>query len=199
MKHIFCRTFFLSVSVEFTQISLKKQSNQPGSWWVFIIYQLFSVDCPSLSLVFGLTTDWDHSYCFFVFFFFPSIFFSSVSQHNTSKLVWSETMDLCTYVWTYVTRSLRDLKKFFNRGLYLRLEEENVHKSKTWWGFLGLLNLLKHIQYLAFDMLGAVSSCTRTRHPSGQMQSSCKREERLEERGNKFVISFFQSYKVQTH
>ncbi|XP_035022256.2 leucine-rich repeat-containing protein 43 [Hippoglossus stenolepis] len=48
-----------------------------------------------------------------------------VSRHSTSKLTWSEHMDFSdTHVHT--GRDLGGLKKFLNRGLYLRVEEEKV-------------------------------------------------------------------------
>ncbi|XP_061586218.1 leucine-rich repeat-containing protein 43-like [Cololabis saira] len=47
------------------------------------------------------------------------------SQYTTSKRNWSDIMDFC-YTQTFVLNSLSNLKKFFNWGLYVRLEEEKV-------------------------------------------------------------------------
>uniref|UniRef100_A0A8C2Z237 Uncharacterized protein n=1 Tax=Cyclopterus lumpus TaxID=8103 RepID=A0A8C2Z237_CYCLU len=55
--------------------------------------------------------------------------FSTVSGHSTSKLTWSECMDF-SHTQTYIVSDLGGLKRFFNRGLYLTIEEEKV--KKTW-------------------------------------------------------------------
>ncbi|XP_034396736.1 leucine-rich repeat-containing protein 43-like [Cyclopterus lumpus] len=51
--------------------------------------------------------------------------FSTVSGHSTSKLTWSECMDF-SHTQTYIVSDLGGLKRFFNRGLYLTIEEEKV-------------------------------------------------------------------------
>ncbi|XP_056273937.1 leucine-rich repeat-containing protein 43-like [Pseudoliparis swirei] len=48
-----------------------------------------------------------------------------VSGHSTSKLTWSECMDF-SHTQTYIVSDLGGLKRFFNRGLYLTIEEEKV-------------------------------------------------------------------------
>ncbi|XP_030593899.1 leucine-rich repeat-containing protein 43 isoform X2 [Archocentrus centrarchus] len=48
-----------------------------------------------------------------------------VLRHSTSKLSWSESMDFSD-TQTHTVSALADLKKFLNRGLHLRLEEEKV-------------------------------------------------------------------------
>ncbi|XP_037536008.1 leucine-rich repeat-containing protein 43-like [Nematolebias whitei] len=48
-----------------------------------------------------------------------------LSQHNTSKLSWTELVDFSD-TQTFTVSSLGDLKKFLNQGLYLRLEEEKI-------------------------------------------------------------------------
>ncbi|XP_070689491.1 leucine-rich repeat-containing protein 43-like [Pempheris klunzingeri] len=48
-----------------------------------------------------------------------------VSRHTTPKLTWSECMDF-TDSQSHVVRDLGGLKRFLNRGLYLRIEEEKV-------------------------------------------------------------------------
>nr|XP_040051436.1 leucine-rich repeat-containing protein 43-like isoform X1 [Gasterosteus aculeatus aculeatus] len=50
---------------------------------------------------------------------------SSVSAHSTSKLPWSGCMDF-SHTQTYIVTHLGDLKRFFNRGFYLTIEEEKV-------------------------------------------------------------------------
>lgn len=51
--------------------------------------------------------------------------FSTVSRHSTAKLTWSECMDFSD-TQTYVVRNLGGLKRFFNLGLSLQIEEEKV-------------------------------------------------------------------------
>ena len=53
------------------------------------------------------------------------ICFSLVSRHSTSKLSWSECMDFSDTQIHNIT-DLRGLKRFLNRGFYLRIEEEKV-------------------------------------------------------------------------
>ncbi|XP_049906143.1 leucine-rich repeat-containing protein 43-like [Epinephelus moara] len=48
-----------------------------------------------------------------------------VSRHRTSKLTWAECMDFSD-TQTYIVSDLGGLKRFFNQGLYLTLEEEKV-------------------------------------------------------------------------
>ncbi|XP_075955398.1 leucine-rich repeat-containing protein 43-like [Anarhichas minor] len=48
-----------------------------------------------------------------------------VSGHSTSKLTWSECMDF-SHTHTYIVGDLGGLKRFFNKGLYLTIEEEKV-------------------------------------------------------------------------
>ncbi|XP_040897934.1 leucine-rich repeat-containing protein 43-like [Toxotes jaculatrix] len=48
-----------------------------------------------------------------------------VSRHSTSKLAWSKCMDFSD-TQTYIVSDLGSFKKFLNRGLYLRVEEEKV-------------------------------------------------------------------------
>ncbi|XP_042343753.1 leucine-rich repeat-containing protein 43-like [Plectropomus leopardus] len=51
-----------------------------------------------------------------------------VSRHSTLKLTWSESMDFSDTL-TYTVGDLGGLKKFFNQGLYLMIQEEKV----LWW------------------------------------------------------------------
>ncbi|XP_059193563.1 leucine-rich repeat-containing protein 43-like [Centropristis striata] len=48
-----------------------------------------------------------------------------VSKRSTSKLLWSECMDLSD-IKTYIVSDLGHLKRFFKRGLHLSVEEEKV-------------------------------------------------------------------------
>ncbi|MED6240948.1 hypothetical protein ATANTOWER_016433, partial [Ataeniobius toweri] len=48
-----------------------------------------------------------------------------LSQYRTSKLTWSDYMNL-SYTLTHTVSSLGDLKRFFNQGLCLNLEEEKI-------------------------------------------------------------------------
>ncbi|XP_051278476.1 leucine-rich repeat-containing protein 43-like isoform X2 [Dicentrarchus labrax] len=48
-----------------------------------------------------------------------------VSRHCTSKLTWSESMDVSD-TQTYIVKDLSGLKRFLNQGLYLSIEEEKV-------------------------------------------------------------------------
>ncbi|XP_041792380.1 leucine-rich repeat-containing protein 43-like [Chelmon rostratus] len=48
-----------------------------------------------------------------------------VSRHSTSKLTWSECMDFSD-TQTHIVRDLGGLKRFLNKGLHLRIEEEKV-------------------------------------------------------------------------
>ncbi|XP_068460999.1 leucine-rich repeat-containing protein 43-like [Clinocottus analis] len=48
-----------------------------------------------------------------------------VSRHSTSKLSWSECMDF-SHTQTYTVSDLGCLKRFFNKGFYLTIEEEKV-------------------------------------------------------------------------
>ncbi|XP_034726883.1 leucine-rich repeat-containing protein 43-like isoform X2 [Etheostoma cragini] len=50
---------------------------------------------------------------------------ADVSRHSTSKLPWSECMAFSDSQ-TYIVSDLGGLKRFFNRGLYLTIEEEKV-------------------------------------------------------------------------
>ncbi|XP_019113053.2 leucine-rich repeat-containing protein 43 [Larimichthys crocea] len=50
---------------------------------------------------------------------------AQVSRHSTAKLTWSECMDFSD-TQTYVVRNLGGLKRFFNLGLNLQIEEEKV-------------------------------------------------------------------------
>ncbi len=63
-----------------------------------------------------------------VYFFLIS--FSTVSRHSTSKLTWSECMDFSD-TQTYIVSDLESLKRFLNRGLHLRIEEEKVQKIRV--------------------------------------------------------------------
>ncbi|XP_074495896.1 leucine-rich repeat-containing protein 43-like [Sebastes fasciatus] len=47
------------------------------------------------------------------------------SRHSTSKLTWSECMDFSD-TQTYIVSDLGGLKRFFNQGLYITIEEEKV-------------------------------------------------------------------------
>ncbi|XP_078027196.1 leucine-rich repeat-containing protein 43-like [Epinephelus lanceolatus] len=49
----------------------------------------------------------------------------NLSKHRTSKLTWAECMDFSD-TQTYIVSDLGGLKRFFNQGLYLTLEEEKV-------------------------------------------------------------------------
>ncbi|XP_030000064.1 leucine-rich repeat-containing protein 43-like [Sphaeramia orbicularis] len=51
--------------------------------------------------------------------------FSSVLQHSTSKLTWTECMDFRD-TQTYVVSDLGGFKSFLNQGMSLRIEEEKV-------------------------------------------------------------------------
>ncbi|XP_078105859.1 leucine-rich repeat-containing protein 43-like [Sander vitreus] len=51
--------------------------------------------------------------------------FALVSRHSTSKLTWSECMAFSD-TQTYIVSDLGGLKRFFNQGLYLTIEEEKV-------------------------------------------------------------------------
>ncbi|XP_029294705.1 leucine-rich repeat-containing protein 43-like [Cottoperca gobio] len=50
---------------------------------------------------------------------------AQVSRHSTSKLTWSDCMDFSD-TQTHVVSDLGGLKRFFNQGLYLTIEEEKV-------------------------------------------------------------------------
>ncbi|MEQ2281629.1 hypothetical protein AMECASPLE_032413 [Ameca splendens] len=54
-----------------------------------------------------------------------------LSQYRTSKLTWSDYMNL-SYTLTHTVSSLGDLKRFFNQGLCLNLEEEKPLKMSRW-------------------------------------------------------------------
>lgn len=54
-----------------------------------------------------------------------SDFVSTVSRHSTSKVAWSECMDFGD-TQIHSVCDLEGLKRFFCRGLYLRIEEEKV-------------------------------------------------------------------------
>lgn len=55
---------------------------------------------------------------------------STVSRHSTSKLSWSECMDFKD-TQTHIVTDLEGLKRFFNQGLDLRIEEEKVQKRRV--------------------------------------------------------------------
>ncbi|XP_034548659.1 leucine-rich repeat-containing protein 43-like [Notolabrus celidotus] len=48
-----------------------------------------------------------------------------VSRHSTSKLAWSDCMDFSN-TQTHIVSDLGRLKRFFNEGLHLRIEEEKI-------------------------------------------------------------------------
>lgn len=86
--------------------------------------------------------------CFFV------ISLLTVSRHSTSKRTWSECMDFRD-AQIYVISDLGGLKRFFNQGLNLKIEEEKVHKRGLGSNVhLKAENLRTHI--LAFNYLGPV-------------------------------------------
>lgn len=69
---------------------------------------------------------------FYFFYLFLIICFSIVSRRSTSKLAWSECMDFSD-TQKYVISDLGGLKKFFNQGLYVSIEEEKVKNKERLW------------------------------------------------------------------
>lgn len=69
----------------------------------------------------------------FYLLIFLMICFSTVSRRSTSKLAWSECMDFSD-TQKYVISDLGGLKKFFNQGLYVSIEEEKVKNKEGLWG-----------------------------------------------------------------
>lgn len=70
-----------------------------------------------------------------------------MSEYRTSKLIWSDRMDL-SYTQTFTVSSLGDLKKFFSQGLFLNLEEEKVQEIISGMGYFGQ----KYVSKLMFSI-----------------------------------------------
>lgn len=98
-----------------------------------IFFQLWVSDSPKARLFLCLCFCTCSTHCvpYFHFFIFL-ISFSTVSRHSTSKLTWSECMAFSD-TQTYIVNDLGGLKRFFNQGLYLTIEEEKVKKIMLMW------------------------------------------------------------------